>query len=169
MTNNKTLKEPIMAKKKKRRASKKTATQSAAPRRGKLSSVDTSALEQELQRRRRGLGGLERKHQKLLSQLAALEAQMAALGGPISAGSSGGTARRGRPPGRKRPENSSTLVDALAKTLKGKTMGVTEAAEAVVAGGYNTNAENFRTIVNQTLLKHTDVFKKVSRGQYTAK
>lgn len=154
--------------KRKKRASKKAAAAAStgAGRPSRLSAVDTAALQMELQRRQRGLGALERKHQKLLGQLATIEAQIAALGGPAGGG---GGARRGRPAGRKRPENSTTLVDALAKTLKGKTMGVSEAAEAVVASGYNTNAANFRTIVNQTLLKHTDVFKKVDRGQYTAK
>jgi hypothetical protein len=47
-------------------------------------------------------------------------------------------------------------------------MGVTEAATAVQKAGYTTNAANFRTIVNACLIKHKKLFKKVSRGQYTA-
>jgi len=52
--------------------------------------------------------------------------------------------------------------------VDGKTMGVSEAADAVQRAGYKTSAANFRTIVNQTMLKSPKI-KKVSRGQYTAK
>ena len=47
-------------------------------------------------------------------------------------------------------------------------MSVTEMAEAVQAAGYHTESENFRTIVNQTLIKNPDAFRRVSRGRYTA-
>ena len=70
--------------------------------------------------------------------------------------------------GRKRPRNDSNLVDALHKLLTGKQMSVTDAAEAVQKAGYQTSAANFRTIVNQTLIKFRSRFKKVSRGVYTA-
>jgi hypothetical protein len=148
---------------------KKRGTRSASS----LSAVDTKALQQELNRRRSGVGALQRKHAKLSAQLAELEAEIASMGGPVDS-SSGAVVKRGpgRPvgsTGRKRPKNETTLVDALAKVLKGKTMGVSEVAEAVQASGYKTNAENFRTIVNQTLIKNGKVFKKVERGQYTAK
>jgi hypothetical protein len=61
-----------------------------------------------------------------------------------------------------------SLVDALHKALKGKELGVSEVMKAVLDDGYKTSAENFRVMVNQALLKHTDKFKKVSRGLYTA-
>jgi hypothetical protein len=67
-----------------------------------------------------------------------------------------------------RPQNSVNLADALVGVLKGKTLGVSEAADAVLKSGYQTNAANFRTIVNQTLIKNRSMFKKVGRGQYTA-
>jgi hypothetical protein len=60
------------------------------------------------------------------------------------------------------------LVDALANVLDGKTMSVTESADAVLASGYVTTSPNFRTIVNQTFIKNRSRFKKVSRGRYTA-
>jgi hypothetical protein len=47
-------------------------------------------------------------------------------------------------------------------------MSVTDAAAAVLESGYKTSAENFRTMVNQALIKRTDLFKKVARGKYTA-
>lgn len=70
---------------------------------------------------------------------------------------------------RKRHQNSTNLVGALQKVLNGKTMGVTEAASAVQKAGYKTTSPNFRTIVNQTLIKHPDAFSKKGRGLYTAK
>ncbi len=70
---------------------------------------------------------------------------------------------------RKRHRNDTNLVEALRSVLSGTTMGVSEVAEAVQVAGYKTTSPNFRTIVNQTLIKHTDVFTKKSRGQYTAK
>ena len=62
-----------------------------------------------------------------------------------------------------------SLVEALTKVLTGKTLSVTEASVAVKKIGYKTKSENFRTIVNQTLIKYPNLYKKVARGQYTAK
>lgn len=59
------------------------------------------------------------------------------------------------------------LVEALVKVLTGRTMSVTEVTQAVQDAGYQTSSANFRTIVNQTLIK-SKAFKKVSRGKYTA-
>ncbi len=148
-------------------------------RRTKLEMVDTNALHAELQRRQRGLAPLEAKHNSLLIQLEDLEAEIEMLKGPgaIAPAKRGrpaksGARKAGRGParvtGRKRPKNSMKLDDSLAKLLKGKTMGVSEAADAVQRAGYKTSAANFRTIVNQTMLKSPKI-KKVSRGQYTAK
>ncbi|MEM9560690.1 MAG: hypothetical protein AAF995_10315, partial [Planctomycetota bacterium] len=92
------------------------------------------------------------------------------LGGALPGGRSAGRTagrRPGRPAAGKRFRNASNLADALHAVLRGKQMGVTEAAEAVQAAGYQTTAANFRVIVNQTLLKDKRI-KKVSRGVYTA-
>jgi hypothetical protein len=70
---------------------------------------------------------------------------------------------------RKRHRNDANLVESLQQVLRGKTMGVTEAADAVQQAGYKTTSPNFRTIVNQTLIKNPDVFSKQGRGLYTAK
>ena len=69
----------------------------------------------------------------------------------------------------KRPKNKLNLVAALGKVLKKETLSVTDAAAAVQRIGYRTTSPNFRTIVNQALLANRKVFKKVGRGQYTAK
>ncbi|MDY7108645.1 MAG: hypothetical protein SYC29_08400 [Planctomycetota bacterium] len=68
-----------------------------------------------------------------------------------------------------RPRNTGSLVEALKKLLTGKTMTVTEMADAVQKAGYKTSSPNFRTIVNQTLINNKKDFKRVARGQYTAK
>jgi hypothetical protein len=70
---------------------------------------------------------------------------------------------------RSRPRNAGSLVEALKKLLTGKTMSVTEMAAAVQKAGYKTSSPNFRTIVNQTLINNKKDFKRVARGQYTAK
>lgn len=128
-----------------------------------LARVSSAALAAELRRRERSVGKLERKHAKLWRRLSALEGQITAMGG--SAGARGRGGRRGG--GRAR--NQQTLVEALAGVLKGKTMSVTDVSQAVQNAGYRTTAANFRTIVNQTLIRSSDRFKKVGRGQYTAK
>jgi hypothetical protein len=46
-------------------------------------------------------------------------------------------------------------------------MSVTQATQKVQDAGYKTTAANFRTIVNQTLIRDNR-FKRVSRGQYTS-
>ncbi len=148
-------------------------------RRPALANYPIAELQREMERRASQVGGLVRERDALVARLSELEAEIAAFGG---ASASSATPKRGpgRPrkaaaaagggggkTGRKRPKNDMSLAEALAKLLKNKTMGVTEITTAVQKAGYKTNAENFRTIVNQTLIKDAR-FKKVSRGQYTA-
>jgi len=125
---------------------------------GSLTGLSMAALHSELRRRERLMGGMTRRRTRLAARLTKLDAEIRELGGQM------GGARGG---GRTRPKNDSNLAQALAKVLKGKQMGVTEVAEAVQRAGYQTTAANFRTIVNQTLIKNRNLFKKVSRGQYT--
>lgn len=127
-----------------------------------LDNVTITDLQRELKRREKKVGTYVRrlsgKRERLRKQLANLEAEIAKFGGRISGGAGG----------RKRAQNKMNLADALAKTLKSATMSVTEVAEAVQEGGYRTTSPNFRTIVNQTLIKDSR-FKRVGRGQYTVK
>jgi len=106
-----------------------------------------------------------RTRKRLLTKLHRIEADIAAAGGPAGRGRAGAGMRSF---GRRRPRNEGTLVDALSKVLSGKTMSVTEVAAAVQRAGYRTTSPAFRTIVNQTLI-NSGKFKRVSRGQYTAK
>ena len=175
-----------MAKKKKTRkravSKKKSARRSRGPS-PSLAKATTAAIEQELERRERFLGELSDERNSLIDQLEAVEAEIAAYeagkkvkakrGRPRknAAQRIGGTkkkAARRNGTKRKRPRNETNLVEALAKTLKNKTMSVMETAAAVQKAGYKTTSPNFRTIVNQTLLGYKKVFKKISRGQYTA-
>jgi hypothetical protein len=145
-----------------------------------LGNIPLEALEAELERRQDRLQALLEEHGRLMAAAARLGGEFRqpagrAAAGPRAASAVGG-ARRGRPPGKKRgakpgvkrPRNDMNLVEAMAALLKGKTMNVTKIAEEVQKAGYNTTSPNFRTIVNQTLIK-SDRFKKVARGQYTAK
>lgn len=128
---------------------------------GSLRGVTVEDLRKELERRRRSSGKLLKKREKLAAQVEAIDAQLALLDV-----STGGVMRVGGP--RKRPQNTMGLVPFLVKVLRGKTMGVTEVSVAVQRAGYKTTSPNFRTIVNQALIKNTDKFKKLERGKYTA-
>lgn len=130
-------------------------------RRPSLANLSIEALESELRRRERVVAGLRRRHRNVLLRADRLAEQIRELGGEPRAASS---PRRGG----SRPRNGSTLVGALASMLEGKTMSVTQAAEAVQANGYRTNSSHFRTQVNIALIK-SGKFKRVGRGQYTAK
>jgi len=126
----------------------------------RLAGVSTGDLSLELRRRQRRLPTLRNKHQKLARKLEAIEAQIAQLGGD--------TGGRGRGiTGRKRPKNDQPLAEVLVALLKkkGKQMKVSEIAQGALASGYKTNAANFSTIVNQTLIKDKR-FKSVERGYY---
>lgn len=151
-----------MAKRGKKKASKRgarrsTASNTAPKKSGAgLSNLSVQDLQVELRRRQRGVAKLERRREKLMAELAQVNAEIADLGG-----SSLGVTPSGR------TRNAMTLPDALHQVLQGVTLSVTEAADAVRAAGYHSTAANFRTMVNQALLKDKR-FKKVSRGQYTA-
>ncbi len=169
-----------MAKKTKKKARNRTS-------RSNLKTASLSELQAEVARRASEVGGLVAERDELAARVAELDEQIQllnSLGGGAAPARRGpgrpAKKRRGRPvgsknrttkkraaTGRKRPKNSMNLSEALAKMLKGKTMGVNEAAANVQKAGYKTNSANFRTIVNQTLIKD-DRFKKVARGQYTA-
>lgn len=127
-----------------------------------LSNLSNTDLLREVARRERKVRTLARKRDKLMVKVKALDAQIEQFGGRSSgAGRVGGAGSR--------PRNTMNLVEALTKVLTGKTLGVTEAADAVKKAGYATTSPNFRTIVNQALLANTSSFKRVDRGQYTAK
>jgi len=131
-----------------------------------LDTLSIGDLQREIRRRERMVSGhikkLASKRDKLRQQISEIEAEMSKFGAVA------GRVRVGAGGGRKRPRNDSNLADALAGVLKSATMSVTEVAEAVQRAGYQTTSPNFRTIVNQTLIKDNR-FKRVGRGRYTVK
>lgn len=159
-------------------------------RKSKLASASFADLQNELRRRQEQVQSLMTARERLASELQELEQLITSVGGSdMSLGIVAPVRRRGpgRPPGsgkaaksmaaaaprhgRRGPRgrNTANLVDSLASVLRGKTMGVSEVSQAVQRAGYKTTSPNFRTIVNQALITNTDKFKKVARGQYTAK
>lgn len=127
-----------------------------------IEALSVAELQREIRRREkivnRQLTKLIRRRDKLASQLVELDAEIVRHGGKGA----------GRGSGRRRPRNDANLADALEGVLKNATMSVTEVAAAVQKAGYITTSPNFRTIVNQTLIKDSR-FKRVGRGQYTVK
>jgi hypothetical protein len=142
-----------MAKKKKR-----------SSRGGGLATVPVVQLQAELSRRERRIKALVKRYERMAKSATALRGEIEALGGTVN-----GAGRSFAVAGvRRRPRNEMNLVEALQKLLNNKTMSVTEAAEKVQEAGYKTSSSTFRTIVNQTLI-NSGKFKRVGRGQYTAK
>ena len=125
-----------------------------------LTEKSISELKTEIKRRERQLTSLHKKRDKLAGQLQDIDDQIAELGGTAS----GDSPMSG---GRKRYRNDSNLADALVDLLKTKTMSVTQASIEVQKAGYKTTSPNFRTIVNQTLLRDKR-FKRIGRGLYTS-
>ncbi len=123
-----------------------------------LDRLSIAELNAELRRRQRSTGTLQRRYERTMAKASRLRAQIEELGGSV--GGTGG--------GWTRPKNDMTLVEALAAALKGKTMSVTDVAETVQQQGYRTNSNNFRTQVNIALINSGE-FKRVGRGEYTAK
>jgi hypothetical protein len=127
-----------------------------------LKNITTADLSAELARRERSLGKLRKKRDRLLKDLAAIDAELAVLGAAIAG--SRGTA--GGAPKRRRARNDISLGDALAAAMEVRAVvSPSEAAELVKRNGYKTNARNFAMMVSNTLAKDKR-FKRISRGQY---
>ncbi|MCL4741212.1 MAG: hypothetical protein KJZ54_03325 [Phycisphaerales bacterium] len=150
------------------------ARRSASRGSGALASMSTAAIAAELARRQNEAPALRNREAELMAELDDVRAQLAGLDVSPARGRRRAGGRPGRKPGRraaaatgrKRPQNDANLETYLARVLKGKTMGVTEVANAVKRAGYKTTSPNFRTIVNQTLIK-SEKIKKLARGKYT--
>lgn len=140
-----------------RKNSKKKSSRAAKPSVARpAEGLSVSELTAELNRRRKVVKSLHRRRERILAQIEAVNAEIAALGGSSDVTASG------------RARNRQNLADALHVALLGKEAGVTQAAERVQSAGYVSTAANFTTMVNQVLLRDKR-FKKVSRGVYIAK
>lgn len=126
--------------------------------------MSIAELEQILSRRKAELSKKQKEHSKLLSRLQRVEEEIRQLGGAAG--------RRGRGSGAGgggRAQNEKSLVETLEKVLKsGKPMKIGDITKAAEKSGYRSNSANFRSIVNQTLIKD-ERFTAVDRGLYQIK
>lgn len=160
-----------MAKKRsKKRGRKPAARRGRPPGAASLLRVSTSILLKEVGRRERQANQLVGERDSLIARLDEINAELANFDVAPSAGAAPSSAprRAGGRGGKRgpRPKNKTTLEGAMVSVIRTKVMGVSEIAAAVKKSGYKTNAANFRTMVNQTLIK-SKKFKKIERGRYT--
>ena len=127
-------------------------------------SFNIAQLERILQDRRSDLNRLERHRSELQRKLDGVERQIVRLQGGLRG-------LRGRRGGGIRARNDQSLVATIESVMRGtgKPMRVGDIVDAVQAGGYRSNSDNFRAIVNQTLIKERKRFGQVERGTYQLK
>src|SRR3954469_16701556 len=118
-------------------------------RRANGSGLTIAELEHMLESRRRKVNVLQKERTKLQRQLDDLNDRIRSLSGGAGLGSLGRSAGGGR------ARNSQSLVATLETVLKdnSKPMPVGDIVDKVQAAGYRSNSENFRALVNQTLIK----------------
>ena|SRR5687767_9264817 len=124
-------------------------------------SLNVAQLQQLLQRRQSELSKLERKRATLSRRLDVIDRRIAEIGGGMNG-------RRGG--GRGRARNDQSLVEVIhgVLTKAGEAMRVSDIADAVRKAGYQSSSPNFRSMVNQQLIKDKR-FTSASRGFYQAK
>ncbi len=138
-----------------------------------LKTLSTADLQAELARREKNAGKLQARREKLLAELAELDAEIVSLGGEGSGRAKGKrlsqrgskkTTRGGG--GRKRAKNEMSLPDAIAAAMDvGAEVSPKEAAELVLNNGFNTHSKNFGMMVSNALAKDPR-FKRLGRGLY---
>jgi len=127
------------------------------PRPSSGSNLSLAAIQSILESRRDELNKLKKKRKDVQRDLDGLDRQIDRIEG----GSRGGSGRA---------RNEMSLIEALEKVLRasGKPMKVGDIVEAVKAEGYRSSSDNFRGIVNQTLIKDAR-FTAPARGTYQMK
>jgi hypothetical protein len=123
-----------------------------------LKSVSTDDLNREIKRRTSEAAKLYQKRDQMLEELAALDERLNQSGGD--------TANPRRSSFGRRLKNAMTLGDALAESMEIRAqVSPAEAADLVIANGYQTVSRHFNMMVSNTLAKDSR-FRRVSRGQY---
>lgn len=119
-------------------------------------------LERVLGEKRSELDKLRRQRSNLQKKLNQIDRQIERVGGSMN-----GSRRGGGGGGRR---NARSLLDTLEAVLRdaGRPMKVSEIMDAAIAAGYRSGSDNFRGIVNQTLIKDKR-FGQVERGVYELK
>jgi hypothetical protein len=123
-------------------------------------------LQRVLNEKQSELNKLHRQRNQLQKKLNLLDRQIERVGG----GTNGFRSGRGVGGGGTRARNEHSLLDTMEKVLRdaGKPLKVGAIMEGVLATGYHSNSDNFRGIVNQTLIKDKR-FGQVERGTYELK
>jgi len=120
----------------------------------------------EINRRHARAKALLAERDRILAQMAALEAEMG-IAVPVvrSVAPAAGAAHEARPR-RQRAKNTISLADALALAVEVRaTVSPAEAAQLVLSNGYQNTAQNFGMVVANALAKDKR-FKRVERGRY---
>lgn len=128
------------------------------PRPSSGTNLSLADLQSIMETRRVELNRLRKQRTELQRKLDGLDRQI----GKIEGG--------GRTGGGGRARNSKSLTDTLEEVLRssGKPMKVGDIVDAVQAAGYRSTSDNFRGIVNQTLIKDKR-FTAAERGVYQLK
>jgi hypothetical protein len=134
------------------------------PRGKSIGGLSINELQRMIEERRSAVQRLRKQRTEAQRKLDAIDREISKLDGHAGGG------RRGGGGGGGRVRNAVSLVSAIESVLKkGDPMGVGEIVDAVRASGYQSHSDNFRGIVNQTLIKERKRFAKPSRGMYQLK
>lgn len=120
-------------------------------------------IERYLEDRKSELNRLLRQRSGLQKKLDGLDRQIARIEG------GGGAGRRGGGGGG-RARNEHSLADVIESVLRGagQPVSIGDIIEGVERSGYRSGSANFRSVVNQALIKDKR-FVSASRGVYTVK
>jgi hypothetical protein len=126
--------------------------------RGGPDQLTIAQLEKILEGRRSRLANLQRQRGQLLKRVESVDRKILALGGNGRRGAGG------------RAKNSRSLSDTIVQVLTGHggPMKVAQIVKTVLGTGYQTTSDNFRSIVNQALIKDKR-FVSADRGHYQLK
>jgi hypothetical protein len=124
--------------------------------------LSIAQLQRVLNDKQSQLNKLHRQRTEIQKRLNQIDREIARVGGGVNGlrGIGGGG----------RARNAHSLLDTLESVLtkNGKPMKVGDIMDAVLAPGYRSNSENFRGIINQTLIKDKR-FASAGRGIYEMK
>jgi hypothetical protein len=144
-------------------------TDESAGARPGLAGVPTTLLVREIERRRQRLQAAHVRREKLLAQIAALDAEIRDLDDeerPRVRDLTAAKAKAAPAIPRQRQAGSISLGDALAAAVKtGQVVSPADAARLVMARGYRTTSRSFGADVSRALARHGG-FRREGRGQY---
>jgi hypothetical protein len=134
-----------------------------------LASLSIEDLRREIERRQKATGHLRARREKLVAELAEIDAQLRAVGALHNVAAPAAKPTRPRQAAsapKTRATNTVSLADALAMAVEPRAVvSPAEATDLVKANGYVSTAKNMGMIVANALAKDAR-FKRVGRGQY---